>query len=235
MIKKTFTSALFSMLAAATLFTACKKEPGTIPEYTFVSMYNASPSSATYNIYFDTERLINGALPFDGNISYKQINPKSYTLKLTSESSTESKLSKQLNFAADRGYSLFIIGKEGKTGVNDVDRFDILQIEDELKAPGTDKALIRFINLSPDAPALSLHEKDKDAIISDKAYKSASAFIEVDARKYIFDLKDKATNLSKGVMAEVDLKKGGIYTLVAKGLLTPATGEKAFGGSLIAN
>lgn len=232
-MKRSFTTAFFSMLTAASLLSACKKDPVTIPDYTFVSVTNASPSIATYNIYFDANKLINGALPYEGNIAYKQINPTTYSIKLTPESSSETKLSKQFSFDANKGYSLFIIGRAGKT--EGTDKFDILQVEDELKAPATDKALIRFINLSPDAPALNLHEKGKDAIISDKAYKSVSAFVEVEARKYIFDLKDKTTNLSKAEMAEVDIKKGGIYTIIAKGLLTPAESEKPFGGFVVAN
>ncbi len=226
-MKRSFTTSLFAMMTAAVLLSACKKENNVPVEFTYVSLTNVSPSTATYNVSFDGARFVSGALPFEGNVAYKQVNPKTYSVKLTTESSSDSKLTKDLTFANNKGYSLFIIGK--------TDQLDFLQLEDELKTPSTDKALIRFINLSPDAPVLNLKEKDKETIISDKAYKTASSFIEVEARKYIFDLVDKATGLPKGTMAEVELKKGLIYTIIAKGLLSPAETEKPFGGLVLIN
>lgn len=226
-MKRSLTIAFFSALSTAALFSACKTDPTPTPEVTYVSLTNASPSVATYDVYFDAARFVNGALPFEGNIPYRQVNPKSYTVKLTSENSTESKLTKQLTFGANKGYSLFIVGRPAE--------LELMALDDEVTPPGMEKAAIRFINLSPDAPALDLFEKDKTALISDKAYKAASSFIQVEPRKYIFELKDKATGQVKGTMAEVELKKGTIYTLIAKGLLTPAVTEKPFGGQLITN
>ena len=226
-MKRSLTLTLFSMLGTAALFSACKTDPVAVPEVTYVSLTNASPSVATYNVYFDAARFVNGAVPFEGNIPYQAVNPKTYSVKLTSENSAESKLTKQLSFSANKGYSLFIIGRPAE--------LELLALDDEFTPPAADKASIRFVNLSPDAPALDLFEKDKTTLISDKAYKAASAFIQVEPRKYIFELKDKATGQVKGTMAEMELKKGTVYTLIAKGLLTPAATEKPFGGQLIAN
>ena len=59
--------------------------------------------------------------------------------------------------------------------INKPARMDVYTIGDDLSAPATDKAYIRFINLSPDAPALDLAKTSATTmLITNKAFKNAS-------------------------------------------------------------
>lgn len=223
----TFTAFALFALMCFLLLQSCKKETMPESQITYVNITNASPTVGTYNFYINNNKINTGALPFGGNMSYLTIQPGEHTLKLTTESSTESLLTKKLVFENTKAYSLFFINQ----GAN----LDYLLVPDDLKNPAEDKALIRFINLSPDAPALNLAIKEGNNLFTDKAYKAVSDYSEVEAKVYILQIKDKASGEVKKEVANIDLKKGKTYTIIARGMLTPGEAQQPFGLQVIAN
>lgn len=216
------------MLLGATLVLSCKREPIEVVDMSFLTITNTSPTLGTFNLYLNQNKVNNGAIPFGGTINYFQIKSAAYSAKLTTENNTESLLTKEFNFEKDKIYSMFIIGK----GAN----LDYLVINDDIRTLSVEKAYIRFINLSPDAPALSLVAKDSAAVVSDKTYKSASAFVEINPKVYTLEIKDKVTGATiNKELTNVDIKKGKFYTVISKGLLTPLETEQPFGGLVISN
>lgn len=217
------------IMMAILLVQSCSKESSPPPNTAFLSITNTAPTLGTFNIYLNQNKA-NGssAVNFGGTLPYFQIGAGEYTAKITTESSTESLLSKNITLEKDKVYSLFIINKPGQ--------LDYLQVTDNIKNPVAEKAFIRFINLSPDAPALNLAFKDSTTLIQDKAYKAVSDFIEVNAKVYNFEIKDKATGLVKGdPLQSVDLKAGKTYTIISRGLLNPSDTERPFSGQVITN
>jgi hypothetical protein len=216
------------ILFGVTLTVACKKQPVEEVNLSYLSVTNASPTLGTFNIYFNQNKINKAAMPFGGTINYFQINPADYNAKLTTESSTESLLNKSVNLEKDKIYSLFIINKSPN--------LDLLLINDDVSSLTLDKAYIRFINLSPDAPALNLVVKDSAAVVTDKVFKSASGFVEINPKVYTFEIKDKLTGATIiKEITNIDIKKGKFYTVISKGLLTPLETEQPFGGLVISN
>lgn len=216
------------ILLLTLLMQSCKTDnPAPETRLALLSVTNASPTLATYNFYLNQTKANNsGALAFGGNIPYLQLNPGIFSAKLTIESNTESLITKNLTLENNKAYSLFVVDK-GAT-------LDYLFINDELKTPSTDNALIRFINLSPDAPAFDVVTKDGVTIATDKAFKAASSFIEIPAKVYTFEIKDKATGALKTDVKDFDIKKGKIYTIISRGLLTPTETERPLSGQITA-
>lgn len=216
------------MFLGVMLVLSCKKTTVEVPDISYLSITNASPTLGTYNIYLNQRKVKDAALPFGGTIPYFQLNSATYNTMLTTESSTENLLSKDLLLEKDNIYSLFIVGK----GAN----LDYLLINDEVRSLSVEKAYIRFINLTPDAPALSLVAKDSAAIISDKSYKTASGFVEINPKVYTLEIKDKLTGPTiNKELTNVDIKKGKFYTVISKGLLIPLETEQPFGSLIISN
>lgn len=236
MATKSFTKSSYSnafviciiaiVILLITLFMQSCKSDDPAPEarISLLSVTNASPTLATYNFYLNNTKIHNGALPFGGGIPYLRLNPGIFAAKLTTESSTESLLSESLTLENGKAYSLFVIEKGTA--------LDYLLINDEIKAPGEDKARVRFINLSPDAPALNIATKDGVAIATDKAFKAASDFIEIPAKVYTFEIKDKTTGALKTEIKDFDIKKGKTYTIISRGMLTPTGTEHPFSGQI---
>nr|WP_198160803.1 DUF4397 domain-containing protein [Pedobacter panaciterrae] len=216
------------ILLLTLLMQSCKNsDPAPNPELSLLSVTNASPTLATYNFYLNQSKVNSGALPYAVPVPYFRLSPGEFAAKLTTESSTESLLTKTLKFDNNKIYSLFIVGKATS--------LDYLLITDDIKVPADEKAFVRFINLSPDAPTLNLAFKDSVTLATDKAYKAASDFVEIPAKIYSFQIKDKASGDVKKELKDIDIKKGKIYTIISKGLLTPSGTEHGFDGQVITN
>lgn len=226
-MKKRHKLAALSLLTIGALaFQSCSKDPAPTPDSASFTVINTTPTPGTFNIYVDGNRTNPAALPFGGTLSYFKVSTGDHTIKFTTASSIESIVTKKVTAENTKAYSIILIDKGSNT--------DFLYITDDLRAPSSGKALLRFINLSPDAPSLDLAVKDVTAsLITDKAYKANSTFIEVDAKKYIFQIKDKATGTVKTTLDETELVAGKIYTVISKGLLAPTGTDQAFGGQVI--
>lgn len=218
-----------SLLTIGTvLFSACSKNTATPedPNIANVTVINTSPTLATFNVYMDGNRINPAALPFGGAMPYFQLVGGDHSFKFTTASSTESIITKKFTFAQQKIYSLIVVDK--------ADKLDLLLLEDAIVTPATDKARIRFINLSPDAPALDLVVKDATTVlIGDKAYKAASAFIDIEPKTYSFQIKDKATSAVKATIADTEIKAGRTYTIISRGLLNATGTDQVFSGQVL--
>ncbi|ACU04655.1 MULTISPECIES: DUF4397 domain-containing protein [Pedobacter] len=220
----------FSIAAASTLLlNSCSKDPDPVQDVSFLAITNASPTLASYNVYIGANQANrSGALGFGSNVAYAQCAVGSNSVKFTTTSNTESVITKAVNVEANTANSLFLIGKAGQ--------LDYLVLKDQLGSVSSDKTFIRFINLSPDAPALDLAVKDGNTLIADKAYKASSSFTEFEAKTYVLVVKDKATGTTlKRELASTEFKAGRSYTIIAAGLVAPANTEQAFTTQIITN
>ena len=112
----------------------------------------------------------------------------------------------------------------------------ILIVADGVQAAvSTQKTSIRFINLSPDAPALDLTIVGGTSVTTNKGYKSFSTYAEFDAKKYSFEIKDSTTGAVKATLTDLDLVAGRLYTIIARGLVNPGTNEQPFTAQSIIN
>ena len=218
----------FALISISALtFQSCSKDDTPPQETTFLSITNASPTLATYNILLNQSKINTAAVAYLGTSGYMPLVPGAYNIKFTTASSIETVIAKDENLATNNITSLFLIG----TGSG----LEILKVKDELSG-STSKAFVRFINLAPNSPALDLAVKDGAVIVSDKAYKSNSAFVEIDPKTYVFQIKDKATGtLAKADLESIQLQAGKSYTVLATGLLNPSDTERGFGGKVIIN
>ncbi|QIL39091.1 DUF4397 domain-containing protein [Pedobacter sp. HDW13] len=197
-----------------TALISCKKDE-TDTTISYLRVVNASPSSATYNAYFNGTMVTSAALPFGGSAAYGSYAPGAYTLKFTTASSAESLLSKTVTLGVNTYYSTYLINKPAA--------LDIYTIADDLSITATDKAYVRFINLSPDAPALDLAKTGATTTLAtNKAYKTASAFTTVDAGTYTLDTKETSSGTVKATSASTTFVAGYHYDVICGGLVTPA-------------
>lgn len=215
------------LMAAVLLLQSCSKDPDPAPEVAFLSITNTSPTLATFKIYVDQTQLnTGGPVAFGGSTGYFQVTPGSHSIKFTLASSIESLFTKSITLDANTVNSLFLIDR----GAN----MDFLTLKDELGDMSSAKAFVRFINLSPDAPALDLAIKDGAVVIADKAYKSSSSFVEVEAKTYVFEFRNKTSGAATS-LTSTEFKAGKSYTIISTGLITPGDTGQPFGGKIITN
>lgn len=214
-------TSIFAALAGVALFfSACKHDNYyyDTPGIAAATIYNAVPSTNNLDFYLGEKKVNNTPLAYglvtDPFTAYSGSRKATVAL-----AGTQTNLvSKSLDIVTGNYYSLYIIGKQ-------TDALDLLLVRDNTSAanpPGESKSKIRFINLSPDAPALSLEVVGATEPAFDNiAYKSNSDFKPFNAAKSTIVLKNKATNTELARLTDVDLKSNYIYTVWAKGLVTP--------------
>ena len=213
-LKKTSLHALFIIIGIS-IFSSCAKTNSTDITIAYLRAVNASPSLATYNAYLGGSIINSAALPFGGSTAYNSRSAGTYSLKFTTASNTESLFTKDVSLNQNTSYSYYLINKPGQ--------LDGLLISDDLSIPSTDKAYIRFINLSPDAPALDLIKTGTTtSYATNKAYKTNTSFVAVDAGTYSLDVNDTVTGAVKTTKTDAIFAAGYHYDIVCGGLVTPA-------------
>jgi len=226
--KNTFkTLNAFFAFAVITLFSACGGSDTETPNYGSLSVYNASPTLATYDVYLNGTKLNSAALPYAGGVKYSQLVQGTYEVKYTVATETAAIYTKSGIAVGDNSVAtLYLIGTSGN--------FDGLLVSDVTSNTSTEKSYVRFINLSPDAPALDLGIKDATSdLATEKVYKAYSNFIAVDPGAKTFEIKDNSSGTVKTTIDRT-LVAGSFYTIIAGGKVTPATDlEKPFNGQII--
>ena len=212
-------ASLLLLAAAACTLNSCAKDDNTVTPISGLSVVNASPTLATYNVYLNSAKVNTAALPFTGTVNYFQITPGANSVMFTTASSIESVLTTSINLEADKAYSLYLVDKQ--------ENLDALLVPDDLSLTPTDKAVVRFINLSPDAGTLTLNQTGGTSLSAEQAYKGSSAFATAEAKTYSLEIQDKATGLILAKQEDVTLTAGRTYTIIAAGMVAPSTNEQA--------
>ena len=219
---KTFSLSSFRTLAFAsvifllilTTFSACKKEE-TPSSISYIRVVNAAPTLATYYPFLNSASVSSAALPYGGSTAFGPVSAGVSNLKFTTENNAESVLTKSFSLSVSTYNSFYLINKPGS--------LDGLLITDDLSIPSADKAYVRFINLSPDAPALDLAKTGETTMLtSNKTYKTTSGFIAVSPGTFTFDAKETATGKTKVVSENTTLLAGYHYDIICGGLANPA-------------
>lgn len=214
---------LIAAIAVTTLLGSCMKDDEVRPQQPVagLSIIQASPTTENLDVYVDATRAVLD-LPYAKKIDYLNLYPGNRKLSIKKTGSQTDLLAQELTLKDYIGYSLFVIDK--------LETVKFLFLEDDLAAPATGKAKVRFVNLSPDAPALNLAIAGKETdLVTNKLFKEYSTFIEIDAaEKVTFNVKNKETGAPETSIADVKVQAGGIYTIWVKGLKS-ATDDKKLG------
>src|SRR5690606_10850115 len=106
--------------------------------------------------------------------------------------------------------------------VNSLADLELVVYDDMLQDPAVNHSMVRFINLSPDAPAININA-DEESFAEALEFKEATEFIEVESGTYTITYSD---NEEVTLFTDTDLTfhPGKIYTIYTKGYVTPPAG-----------
>jgi len=212
----TFTPVFASFLLAFVLLSSCKldRDDYAYGELSATSAVNAVPSDRKLDIGLDQNKLnmSNESFGFGDYLPYRNAFPGNRLVRVFDRDSVSkgALVSKQLAFGPGKIYSLFVVGETS---------LDVVSFEDKNEAPMSGTASVRFINLSPDAPALNLGIEGGEVLLAKSiAYKGSSVYFAMKAgQKYRLFI----TSNTNAELANFEFvpKEKGIYTIWAKGLV----------------
>lgn len=222
----------FLALTSATLFislvmlSSCKKDEEVTKSYAKVLVTHASPNAPGVDLLVDNSKQNTAALNFPSNTGYLQVEAGTRNIKVNVSGTSTTVINADLALSKDQNYSVFAI--------DSVSKISALVLTDDLTAPASGKAHIRFVHLSPNAPAVDVAVTGGAVVFGNKAFKDYTAFTPLDAGTYNLEVRVAGTSTVALPLPGITLQAGKIYTVFAKGFLG-GTGSEALGAEIIAN
>ncbi|MFN2284095.1 MAG: DUF4397 domain-containing protein, partial [Anaerolineae bacterium] len=183
--------------------------------YARARVVHASPDAPNVDVWID------GALvpeltdvPFKAVSGYLPLTPGDHLIQVVPTGATEPVvISATLTFDIDKDYT--IAATDVLTSITPI------VFMDDNSAPADGKAHVRFIHLSPDAPAVNVYVNDELELFSNIAFQQAGPYQPVDADTG-YDLYVRAaadTAILALLREDVSFRKESVYTIFAMGLL----------------
>lgn len=190
-----------------------------------VKVIHASPDAPGVDILVDNK--VSGTnLTYLQNTPYLTLPSGIRNIKVNVAGTSTTVIEGNLNFVKDKAYSIF--------AVNSVANIEPLVLEDNLTTPAAGKVHVRFIHLSPDAPAVDITLADGTVVFGNISFKGFTAFTPIDAGSYNLQVRLAGTSTVVLDLGSVTLPAGKILTVYARGFVT-GVGDQQLGAAVIEN
>lgn len=190
-----------------------------------VMAVHASPDAPAVDLLVDGA-VAGSALAYPNNTGYLTVNAGTRNVKVNVAGSTTTVIDANLPVVGGVNYSVFATGAVASIGA--------LVVTDDLTTPATGKAHVRFIHLSPDAPAVDVAVTGGPVLFADKTFQQYTAFTPVNAGTYDLEVRLAGTSTVVLPLPGIALTAGKIYTVFAKGFVG-GSGAQALGAQIILN
>jgi hypothetical protein len=228
MNKKMIAMAAFA-LAAMSFMSSCKDDDDDdTPQpagNANVLLVHASPDAPTVDILVDNAVAVD-SVSFLDNTPYLPIPAGTRNIKLNAAGTSTTAFNADVTLTKNKNYSVF--------ACDSLSKLSAIVLEDDLTAPATGKAHVRFVHLSPNAPAVDVAVTGGPVVFGDYVFKEASAFTPVDAGTLNLEVRLAGTSTVVLPLPGVTLTAGKIYTVYAKGFVG-GFGEQELGAQIIVN
>jgi len=193
---------------------------------TRVKVIHASPDAPGVDILVDNTIVNSAAVNFPESTDYLSVAAGTRNIKVNGHMSSSSVIDANVTFGSDMFYSVF--------AVNNFANIEPLVLEDDLTVPAAGQAHVRFIHLSPNAPAVDITLTDGTIVFGNKIFKEYTAFTPLTAGSYELEVRIAGTSQVVLSLGTIDLTDGKIYSVFAKGFVG-GTGNQALGAEIIVN
>jgi hypothetical protein len=216
-------------LLAALALTSCNKDNKSNPVAPIpqaqVMVVHASPNAPGVDLLVDGT-VAKTNLMFPTNTSYLGVAAGTRNVKVNVTGTSTTVINANLALTAGTNYSVFACDSVSKIGA--------LVLTDDLTTPAAGRAHVRFVHLSPNAPAVDVAVTSGPVLFANEPFKGYSAFTPVTAGTYNLEVRLAGTNTVVLPLPGITLTAGKIYTVFAKGFVG-GTGAQALGAQIIAN
>ncbi len=187
---------------------------------------HASPDAPAVDLLLDGTKLNSSDVNYIDYTPYISATAGTRVLKVNVAGTSTTALQANLSVVNGKNYSVFAI--------DSVSKLSGLVVEDNLSTPASGKAHVRFIHLSPDAPAVDVAVTGGGVVFGNKNFKDFTAFTPLDANTYNLEVRLAGTSTVVLPLPGIVLTAGKIYTVYAKGF-AGGSGAQALGAEIIEN
>lgn len=191
-----------------------------------VLIVHASPDAPGVDLLVDGLVVNSSALEFPDNTGYLGVPAGDRNVMVNASGTDLTVIDATLNLDANNNYSVF--------AVDVLDNISPLVLMDDLSTPTSGNAHVRFLHLSPDAPAVDITLKDGTIIFGNIGFKEYTQFTPIPAGTYDLQVRVAGTSTVALELTGVTVGDGSIYTVFAKGFLN-GSAKEALGAEFIMN
>jgi hypothetical protein len=207
---------LCAVCLLSVLLSSCLKSNNSYysPPVAFVSFIQASTNEPPLDFYMNNNKVNLAFINYGDGLDYFRAYTGKRTLSFYSAGTMTQLFSDTATLSVNVAYSVFLTNASATSASP-----SILLLTDSVSKPASGKANIRFVNVSPDAPAVDLAVLDSAAFISNKAYKGYSSFLPMQGGKtYTFNVLQHGSNTVLATLSNVPISAGLVYTIWFHGL-----------------
>jgi hypothetical protein len=190
-----------------------------------VMAVHASPDAPAVDLLVDNA-VVGTGLTFPNNTGYLSLGAGAHNVKVNVSGTSTTVINADVTVSAGSNYSVF--------ACDSVSQISAIVLADDLTAPAAGKAHVRFVHLSPNAPAVDVAVAGGPVVFANTAFKGFSAFTPVDAGTYNLEVRPAGTGTVVLALNGVALQAGKIYTVFARGFVG-GSGAQELGAQIIVN
>lgn len=174
-----------------------------------IRLLHAIPLAPNVDVYFNGN-LTAQNIAFGTTTSYISIPPGDYSIEIYPSGNTaDILLNKKLSIGVNTVQTLSIV-----TIYNNI---DFLLLSDRDDGKNIEKSFLRFINLSPNSPLLSLSLPNNEILFDSVEYLETNNYAEVSSGIYEFEVSFSNYDISS-YLSDIKLYNGKKYTVYIIGL-----------------
>jgi hypothetical protein len=221
------------MSAAALLFlllTSCLKDHNTYynPPTALLSFIQASPDEPQLDFFLNNNKVNQAFINYGDTFDYFSAYAGHRTASFYTAGTMTKIFSDTITLNQNMAYSLFLANKPSSP--------EILLLTDSISRPSSGNASIRFVNVSPDAPPVSLAIQGGQVLASNEPYKGSTSFMPIAGGKnYAFEVRQGTTNTVLATLTNVNLSSGFVYTIWFHGLVASTNNSDKLSIGIITN
>ncbi len=175
-----------------------------------VMVIHASPDAPGVDLLVDNN-IAGTNLEFPNNTGYLSVTATTHNIKVNVSGSPTTVIEADLDFMKGKSYSAFAVDSVASIGA--------LVLEDDLSTPASGNAHVRFIHLSPDAPAVDITTTDGSIVFGNRSFKEYTEFTPLPAGTYDLQVRLQGTTTVVLPLNGIAIEDGKIYTVFAKGFV----------------
>ena len=221
-MKKIITKNVLALFCTAGLFslllTSCTKIPmnvNTNAPTASITVLQALPDQNPLDVVIDNTRVNQSGFYYGESSGYITLTTGNGTVVFYDDVTSKPILADTINFVAYTNYSLFLVSAANKPAA--------FLLTDTLTKPAAGNASVRFVDVSPDAPAVDLVVKGGSTLVSNRSFKGFSSFAPITPNTYTFEVHQAGTATVLATMPNVKLNANYVYTIWFHGFAAGAT------------
>lgn len=230
-MKRMFFNVLSVVCASTLMLVSCSKSSDSnSPATSKVMVIHASPDAPGVDLYIDSVKQNTSAVNYLDNTAYLNVNSGLRNFKIKVAGTSTTVINANVNLVNGKNYSVFAI--------DSVASIEPIVFVDSFYSVASNQCLVRFIHLSPNAPAVNVSAAGSStALFNNIAFKQGTQFTPVTVGTDSVKLEVRVAPATTGtpvLSPTVKLTAGKAYTIYARGFLG-GLNNQALNASVIVN